>query len=186
MLACYLSINVWIQIHTYWLLTWQSTVFLWRPVNIWDTSQWNSIFSSWLKTGLIYVAFSFSLFLSGESTEEGKRCFPVRLTQAGVQGGGTVSQHVAKQTHMSPGWGQPIRLCRLDMSPRSLVDRFHHEGDGGAPKRCWNLTGRVHWFFYTSAEPTENPAQRPINMKLGSNSLYNTINMFYICQQEPP
>lgn len=40
------------------------------------------------------------------------------IFQVRVQGGGTVSQHAAKQSHMSLGWGQPIRFCSMHLSPQ--------------------------------------------------------------------
>lgn len=59
------------------------------------------------------------------------------------------------------------------------MDHFQHKGEGGV----LDLTGKgVLVFFYE----TENPPLWPVNMKLGSNNLYITVNVFYICQQEPP
>lgn len=72
--------------------------------------------------------FYFEMFLSRASQQRRVNCFPV--IQAEVQGGATISQHAPKQSHMSAGRGQPIRLSGWLWAP-------------GAPWINFNIGGRA-------------------------------------------
>lgn len=64
---------------------------------------------------------------------------------AGGQDGGTLSQHAPKQSHMSAGWGQPIRLCRVDLRTHWIIYTMRREK---APVHGWALQGSVRLGFY--------------------------------------